>query len=295
MMKGGSSHADIACGRAVYARVSTQDKDLIAELIPSQSERIQIMHHAYTYGRDMVTYLVGDPQGRVLFGLVVIFEAELLESYGKALECLYNGGLNLFYSDDIDELPLDLIEGILLSTPKLKSKFQLNDFMTSFLIWRELLPGNTDGHKFPIPACDMLLPFEHSLWNSSKGGSDTVTRFAWNCLSVLPIKMPQTAIIARFFLVYAVVFHRTRQVVTMRKKVDPASDTIQSVRERNNKCYAFHQSLSYLSKGLIGMMRKSSKKSAENATTNDGGESSFLQKAVPRYKSSDANKRCKID
>ena len=60
---------------------------------------------------------------------------------------------------------------------------------------------------FPIPACNMLLPYEYALWNSSKGGSDTVTRFTWNCLSVLPIKMPQTVIVARFLLIFAVLMH----------------------------------------------------------------------------------------
>ena len=77
--------------------------------------------------------------------------------YGKALQSLYDNGLDLFYGNSIDDLLLDIIEGVLLSTPNLKSKFQLDDFVTSYLIWRELLPNNLDGHKFPIPACDMLI------------------------------------------------------------------------------------------------------------------------------------------
>ena len=151
---------------------------LLAELIPSESERIQLMHHGYTYGLDKVAYLVGDPHGDVLFGLVVTFEPELLKSYDEFLQFLYNNGISVFYGSDIDEVPIDLIEGILLSTPTLKAKYQLNDFMTSFLIWRELFPHGPESHKFPIPACGMLLPFEHSLWNNCKGRSGTVTRFA---------------------------------------------------------------------------------------------------------------------
>ena len=287
-LKGGSAHADIASGHAVYLRVSSRDQTELAELIPSEAERIQLLHHAYTYNRDTVAYLVGDPRGNVLFGLIITFESELMESYGEALQFLYENGLNLFYSDSIDELPLDLIEGILLSTPKLKSKFQLNDFMTSFFIWRELLPGNQDSHKFPIPACDMLLPYEHSLWNSSKGGSDTVTRFTWNCLSVLPIKMPQTAIMARFFLIYAVLFHRTRQVVTMTKKVNVDTDTIQSVRERNNKRHAFHMSLNFLSDGLLAKAQRE----IEDEEVVGGGD---IVENLNRYNSQHAHKRYKTD
>ena len=295
-LKGGSAHADIASGHAVYLRVSSRDQTELAELIPSEAERIQLLHHAYTYNRDTVAYLVGDPRGNVLFGLIITFESELMESYGEALQFLYENGLNLFYSDSIDELPLDLIEGILLSTPKLKSKFQLNDFMTSFFIWRELLPGNQDSHKFPIPACDMLLPYEHSLWNSSKGGSDTVTRFTWNCLSVLPIKMPQTAIVARFLLIYAVVFHRTRQVVTMRKKVDVEYDTIQSVRERNNKRFPFHKSLNFLSKGLLSMRAQDEMDDGEPGGDDNGTLSREQQAANSnRYNPDTAHRRYKVD
>jgi hypothetical protein len=73
----------------------------------------------------------------------------------------------------------------------------------------------------------MGLPYEHSLWDGCKGGSDTVTRFAWNCISVLPIKAPQASVVARLFLVYSVAFHRARQVVTMTKPVNPSTDTVQ--------------------------------------------------------------------
>lgn len=289
---GGTAHRDISEGHAVYMKVSSQAQEL-NDLIPDSSERIQLLHHAYTYGHNSVTYLVGNPTGNILFGLIVTFEKELLESYGEALDFLYENGLNLFYSNDIAELPLDVIENILLSSATLKSKFQIDDFMMSLLIWRELLPGGQGGHKFPIPKCDMLLPFEHSLWNSCKGGSDTVTRFAWNCLSVLPIRMPQTSIMARFFLIYAVVFHRVRQVMTMRKEVDVATDTIQTVRDRNNKRYAFHQSLNFIHKSLLRMLEAKKRKSAPTNTDDDGP--SFTQKDAPRYNANNAKKRFKVD
>ena len=79
-----------------------------------------------------MTHLVGNPFEDVLFGLIVMFETKLLESNDENLQFLYNNGH--IYNNDIDELPLDLIEGILLSTLKLKSKFQHDDFMTLFLI-----------------------------------------------------------------------------------------------------------------------------------------------------------------
>ena len=289
-LKGGNAFGDIAVGRAVYVRVSSREQNKLAELIPAESERIQILHHAYTYGLDTVTYLVGDPQGSIIFGLIVTFEDNLLQSYGETLQFLYDEGLNLFYSDRIEDLPMDIIEGILHSTPALKSKFQLDDFMTSFLIWRELLPNGQGGHMFPIPKCDMLLPYEHSLWNSCKGGSDTVTRFTWNCLSVLPIKTPQTAIMARYFLIYAVLYHRVRQVVTMTKKIDVNEDTIQSVRERNNKRHSFHRSLESLSRGLL------KKKIPRQGDDMPGCSAVSFEVQDPGvFDASNADTRCKVD
>ena len=96
-----------------------------------------------------------DPNGRVLFGLIVTFKNELLKSYGEALDFLYQNGLNVFYGEKISDVdvPLDLIESVLLSSTTLKKKYTIDDFMTSFLIWRELLPGSKSRPVFPIPPC----------------------------------------------------------------------------------------------------------------------------------------------
>lgn len=216
-----NAYVAIESGQAIYLSLSVaNDRDLLKRLIPAKSERIQLLHHAYTYGIRKVVYLVGNGIG-LFFGLVITFDDELLQNYGRILRFLYHNGLDLFYGDSIDTLPMEVISRVLLSDPKLKSKFELNDFMTSYLIWRELSPGHPDSPMYPIPACNMVVPIEHSLWNSCKGGSDTTTRLAWNCQVVLPLSTPQTAVVARILMVYAVVFHQTRQIVTMKKAVDP--------------------------------------------------------------------------
>ena len=162
-------------GDAVYMRVSSSDRELLQKLIPNKSERIQILHHAFTYGRDTTTLLVGDAQGRILYGLIVTFEAQLLADYGIALAYLYNNGLNLFYLERVDDMPLKLFDKILQSNVKLRQKYTLDDIMTSLLIVRELIPGIAANVKYPIPACNKLLPFDYSLWNVS------TTRYTWNC------------------------------------------------------------------------------------------------------------------
>jgi len=63
---------------------------------------------------------VGNPHGQILFGLIISFEPELLEAYGAALDFLYKSGLEVFYVDDIDDLLLEFIEGVLLGDCRLK-------------------------------------------------------------------------------------------------------------------------------------------------------------------------------
>ena len=76
-------------GEAAYLQVSSSQQELLRELIPNSSERIQILHHAYTYGSDKTTFLVGGPEGNLLFGLTITFEEELLRAYGEVLKFLY--------------------------------------------------------------------------------------------------------------------------------------------------------------------------------------------------------------
>ena len=114
----------IETAQAIYMRISSGDP-MLADLIPDFNERIQILHHAYTYSKDTTTFLVGNAQGKIIFGLIVTFEDELLEKYGSVLKFMFENGLNLFYEDSVDNVPMELIEGILLSDAKLKKKYQL--------------------------------------------------------------------------------------------------------------------------------------------------------------------------
>ena len=84
------------------------------------------MHQVYTYDQEKVAYCVGNHNGRVLFRLMITFEPEFLRSYDEVLQFLCNNGLNLFYDSDIDKLPLDLIEGVLLSSRHTKDKVKIS-------------------------------------------------------------------------------------------------------------------------------------------------------------------------
>ena len=261
-------------GLAVYTQVSSSQHQFIAELIPKASERIQVLHHAYTYGANKTMFLVGNSAGKVIYGVMVKFDEQLLESYGQSTDYLYNNGLNIFYESNPSDLPISSIKSVLLSDDKLKKKYTIDDFMTSWLIWRELLPANDSPHKFPLPECNMLIPWDHAMWNSSKGGSDTVTGFCYKNQVILPIRSPQTAVVARFIMLFAVLNHRMAQSVTGTKEPDIEKDTIRTVRERNNKRLPFHKSLQFITENLLERCQ------VQRPTQN---QSVPLQQPAPRF------------
>ena len=79
----------------------------------------------------------------------------------------------------------------------------------------------------------------------------------------------------------------------MSKRVDINKDTIQSVRERNNKRFSFHQTLNFLSRHLVEMAQKEVIDSSSSGATRS--ITSFEQQDAARYKPNFAKKRFKVD
>lgn len=284
-----ASQGRFAMGDSVYCAINSSDRQM-AKFIPDKSERIQILHHAYTYGTNQTTFLVGDPQGKIIYGVVVTFEESLIRSYGEVLDHLYQNGLKTFYEDQIEDLPLSYIESVLLGDEKLKKKYTIDDFMFSMLIWRGMNPisSNPSVPKYPIPPCDMLVPLDCS----SKGGSDTVTRFAWNCMIIVPIRTPQTVVVARFLALYSVLFHRLIQNVTMTKEPDVETDTIKHICDRNNKRWAFHKTLNALSEQRL--LEKSKSRLVNGAEQNRDTEE-YTQRPAARFTQHNQHVRYEVD
>ena len=74
----------------------------------------------------------------------------------------------------------------------------------------------------------------------------------------------------------------------MMKRVNVGTDTIQSIRERNNKRYNFHKSLNFLSHGLLVKAQKET----EDEELVGGGD---IVANLNRYNSQRAHKRYKVD
>jgi hypothetical protein len=129
----------------------------------------------------------------------------------------------------------------------------------------------------------MLVPLEYSEWNASKGGSDTVTRFTYNCQVVVPVKKPQAVIVARMFQLHAILLHRAIQSVTGTKELVLADDTLKSLRDRNNKRWPLHDTLSFLSERLVLDSVDVTSISVQDGPTNDNLEHSTTYHPPERF------------
>jgi hypothetical protein len=203
--------------------------------------------------------------------------------------------VNIFYQDDIKDLPLDYIESVLLADEFLKKKYELNDFMTSLVIWRGLLNTSANRHqpKFPIPPCNILVPLDYSTWNSSKGGSNTATRYTYNCKIIAPHKVPQEKMVARLLSLSHVVFLRCAHAVTGKKVPDPLTDTVRTIRNRNNQRITLHDSLRYVANRFLNIANARENNAAALASSTN--HPSFIVEPAERFRKANEHTRCDKD
>ena len=96
-----------------------------------------------------------------------------------------------------------------------------------------------------------------------------MTRFACNCQIIVPIRSPQTVVLARFLALYAVLFHGLTQAVTMSEiPADIDVDTIRHIRDRNNRLWPFYKLLGDASNCLLKMSSTRSLQHREDNNSN---------------------------
>ena len=144
--------------------------------ISKASERLQVLHHCYTYEETTILHLVGDTQ-QVLSGILMQVDPDLLESYGKLLTRLYNLSLEPFYLySSLSRVPQvirnRINEGIQVHKEKL---VDFNTVKQRHMLWHKL----TSASFIPIFPCKHILPILCTYWNSIKYVGDQITQILW--------------------------------------------------------------------------------------------------------------------
>ena len=159
--------------------------------IEKSNERLQVLHHCYTYGVDKILHLVGDTQG-ILSGVMFQIDSALLELYGKLLSPLYDLALKVYYESsvlvNIEKIVKERIEeGIRVH------KRQLVNFTSvkqRHMLWHKL----TSTSFLPLFPCKHILTILCTYWNNVKYVGDQITQMLWKRKFNTPRKTPQVCV-----------------------------------------------------------------------------------------------------
>ncbi len=215
--------------RRKYAKIDAEDS---FEHIRERSERFQILHHAYVYGFKRIALVIGNLGGQVISGTVVEFKSTFMESYGRVIKKLKEETLEWAYYDYGNDtaikslrIPNEIIE-IANDIPTINGKEALYGTLK---LWRRMFHNNS---RLPLPVLRMLIPRSHAKWNAMKGGSDTTTKCADDCI-VIPPKQHinnQAAAIGRCISNLTVTTLRLHQVNTSKINTKDAYPSLRHYR-----------------------------------------------------------------
>jgi hypothetical protein len=233
-------------GEPYYVEIDAEGGEL-HKWIPKHKESFQLLHHVAVRDARKGLFLVGN-KTKVMFGVFVTYSDNLIASYRALLKDLFDRALKPFYEDNI-QLPQVKIEKILQAKEMKKHNMTYHSFQTDFYIWRQLRIKK--ALQLPIPPCNRILPYNHSVWNNLKGASDTATKLMWNCqIKFGSSGRSQVVACAKFFQLYSILLHREHQVATSKTNLNSYA-SLHHFRNTRNKNYPFHKTLNTLSVWLI--------------------------------------------
>jgi hypothetical protein len=236
-------------GEPVYVEIDAEGGQL-HKWIPKHKESFQLLHHVAVRDARKGLFLVGNKQ-KLMFGVFVTYSDNLITAYRNILKDLFDRALKPFYEQQQQDLqlPQEKIEKLLQSKEMKKLGMSYHSFLTDYYIWRQL--RITKGLQLPIPPCNRILPYNHSVWNNLKGASDTATKLMWNCqIKFASSGRSQLVASAKFFQLYSILLHREYQVATSKPDLNFYA-SLHHFRNTRNKNYPFHKTLDTLSVWFI--------------------------------------------
>ena len=183
-------------------------------LIPESNDLIQILHHAFTYQSNSCFYLISSHL-KLFYSVHVAFGDELLESYTNINKWLHEQVMEPFYApDESGKVPdlWDSVEEVFDDALLKHVKMSKHAFQCYLGLWREL--NVTKEMEYPLPPIARIVPLVVAIWNTLKGGGDTITKLDDICQERLGIRTESNVATARDLLNLGVVFHRCNQMIS---------------------------------------------------------------------------------
>lgn len=148
--------------------------DQVSKYILNPGDRYQVLHHAYTYGFKKVILLIGDESGKVLNGTIIQYNNEIHECYKEVLNEIKDLSLSWAYNGD-DAATVTIPDYVLSISNNVQTIGGHETLYGQLKLWKVMFD---DPDVLPLPVITRIIPRAHAEWNSTKGGSDTVTKIS---------------------------------------------------------------------------------------------------------------------
>ena len=238
-------HGPDATEDSVY---TTCHHNFLHDQVHKLSERCQLLHHAYVYNLDKIVYLVRDNMGEILHGNIITFDEEILTSYGKVLQDMYDITLSWAYEEGEEEN--DCFERIVVPIAvSLKNIGGKDEFHSVFYLWKHV----SSMGELPLPPLRRILPAIHAAWNAFKSGSDVTTGLIENHRFQHPYTNYNSRAVYRLLMVSFVAIHRILQI---RKCRPETHETLMQLKNAATKRQSFHQTLKDLHVTFLQLIKE---------------------------------------
>ena len=246
--------------------------------ISAESERFQILQHAFVYNLDSVVLAISDNQSSLIRSIIVDFSTELKTKFGNVLEKLMQISLKWAYPAALPNPTSQTYRAakIVDIPPEI---FKIGETMDQ-INCPETLQGTANlwyamnKLQKPFPSFFRLIPAIYAYWNVVKGGSDTATKLMDDCLVRIPKVHinAETVAVTRLLQLVQVLFHRLHQVFTAKEDVLFYPDLLH-YRKAASQRSTFHETLLLCNEIIMNELENRK----ENNTTHHNEESATAE------------------
>ena len=220
------------------------------EVIRLEGEKFQIMQHAYVYNLDTVVLAISDAHSEIIRSIIIDFDREIKEKFGKVLGDMMNFSLSWLYSCPKQGLLSNTSTNSRIRRQSVKIPDNIIKIAKDLpnINGKETIQGAVNLYHSihnlprPLPSFHRLIPAIYAFWNAVKGGSDTTTKLMDLCTLYLPHTNCETVASARLIMLLFVVIHRLIQAFSGQEDLN-TYPSLFVFRRNASKRFSFHKTL----------------------------------------------------
>ncbi len=257
----------------------------VYDTVRLESERFQVLQHAYVYDFQTVVLAIGDAHSELIKSTIIDFSDNLKSSFGKVIDEMMSFSLDWYYSatsTNTRRAQIVTVPENILNLSNHVSNINGHEAMQGIVN----LCTTLSNFPSPVPSFLRLIPAIYAFWNAVKGGSDTTTKLMDDCSLFVPHTNCETVASIRCIMLVFVLNHRLFQIFTANNNTDKYTSLF-SYRKAASKRSTFHHTLLYCQRifaSEIDALQAAAKKENEGVSINNnlrGGDRQNQRRILP--------------